>query len=646
MDLTVRYRYFRAVVMLMFCLPFATGKAKDVDSLYCNYCEATRQEKYAMAVELLDIFQQKNYMDVPVVFTRETDKDYMDMVLNFCVATEWYVNGKCLQSLDLAQSSLPLISEDSLLWQFEFYSLMGMDYQLLGDYEKALSCCEKEMEVHEKLRRDEYLSITLNALAVLNTRLNCYARALSYSKNAVEIERKLNRCDRLAVRLGVEADALVGLHQYDSALVCLDEAVALETDLGLVRKADIRKVQKAKVRFLQNQYDDALPILKDAYEDFEQMGDSYYMAVSLVGMADVEGKMNQHGIAMQHYQKAEEICREYGYKSILPDVLERAGNLAVKMGDYERAYWCEKLCQADRDSIASQKMELKLSEMAMQYDALERDNEITLEKEKNHRKVVVIILLSVILLVSIAFAIVEFRLANIRKRRNEELAQTSRNKDRLISIVTHDLRTPVLAQKQMLDNICRNFDKMPAEDVKENCELVKESAHSLNDQITNLAQWVSLRNGKLKNNPIRFSPYRVVKQCVETQSANISAKSLKVHNDIARDTIAFDDMNIVRTVVQNLLSNAVKFSFPEGEIHIGIDDGFLTVTDNGTGISEQRKKEIFEPKKEASSGTAGEKGMGFGLFVCNCLLEEIGSTLKVESEEGVGTKIGFKIHIL
>ena len=634
------------MTVLLLGLPFSVVEAQDIDSLYWNYREAARQEKYALASELLGIFQQKNYMDAPVVFTRETDKDYMDMVLNFCVATEWYVNGKCRQSLDLAQSSLPLIPVDSLLWQFEFHSLMGMNYQLLGDYEKALACCEKEMKVHEKLRRDEYLSITLNTLAVLNSRLECYERALTYSKNAVRIERKLNRSDRLAVRLGVEADIFVGLHQYDSALVCLDEAVALETDLGLIRKADIRKVQKAKVRFMQNQYDDALPILKAAYDDFEQMGDSYYMAVSLVGIADVEGKMNHNDSSMRHYQEAEEICREYGYMSILPDVLERAGDLAVKVGDYERAYRYEKQCQADRDSIASHEMEMRLSEMEKQYDALERDNEIMLEKEKNHRKVVVIILLSVILVVSVAFAIGEFRLAYIRKRRNEELAQTSQNKDRLISIVTHDLRTPVLAQKQMLDNICRNFDKMPAAEVKENCELIKESAHSLNDQITNLAQWVSLRNGKLKNNPVRFNPYRIVRQCVDAQAANIAAKSLKVHNDIAPDAIAFDDMNIVRTVVQNLLSNAVKFSFSEGEIHVAIVDGFLTVSDKGTGISEQRKKEIFEPKKEASSGTAGEKGMGFGLFVCNCLLEEIGSSMKVESKEGVGTKIGFKIHVL
>lgn len=646
MNHVVKRHIKRVVAVLLLGLPFSAVKAQDIDSLYWNYREAQRHERFGLATKLLGIFQQKNYMDAPVVFTRETDRDYMDMVLNFCVATEWYVNGKCLQSLDLAQSSLPLIPEDSLLWQFEFHSLMGMDYQLLGDYEKALSCCEKEMRVHEKLRRDEYLSITLNSLAVLNTRLECYDMALTCLKNAVEIERKLNRRDRLAVRLGVEADVLTCLQQYDSALVCLDEAVTLETDLGLVRKADIRKVQKAKVLFLQNHYDEAYPILKAAYEDFEQLGDLYYMAVALVGIGDVEEKMNQHDSAMQRYKEAERIFRDNGFRSVLPNLLERVGNLAVKMGDFEGAYWCMKRYQSDKDSIASHEMELKLSEMEMKYDALERDNEIVLEKEKNHRKVVVIILLSVILVVSIAFAIVEFRLANIRKRRNDELAQTSQNKDRLISIVTHDLRTPVLAQKQMLDNICRNFDKMPAEDVKENCELIKESAHSLNDQITNLAQWVSLRNGKLKNNPIRFSPYRIVKQCVEAQSANIAAKLLKVHNDIAPDVFAFDDMNIVRTVVQNMLSNAVKFSFAEGEIHIGIEDGFLMVSDKGTGISEQRKKEIFEPKKEASSGTAGEKGMGFGLFVCNCLLEEIGSSLKVESEEGVGTKIGFKIHIL
>lgn len=634
----------RMLVLAVLCALQVGMRAQNVDSLYQVYQHAMRQDRLDAATQLLSVFEQKEYMDAPVVFDASTEKGYMDMVLGFCMATEWFVQGECQSSLELAKQSLDLVHPDSLLWRFEFYSLMGHDYQMMGNLQEALECCKMEMEVHERLGKDEYLSITLNSLAVLNLRLNNYEDALDYASRSVAIERKLGREDRLAVRLGVRADVLTNMDRYDEAALCLDEAMKLDMAGGRERKANIRKIQQALLLVNLTRYAEALSMFREAYAGFVKLEDPYYTATTLVNMASVETKMGRNDQALRHYKEAERLCNQYGYNSILLELYQSIEGFAVSTSNYRMAYEYNKLRQGWLDSIAAQEMKVRLSEMDMKYKAKEQEVMLEMERHKNSRRISLIILLSILTIALIACVVVVFILLSSQKKRNEELALNGRNKDKLISIITHDLRTPVLAQKQMLDNIVHRFDYLSTSEVKENCEMVKESAHSLNDQISNLVQWVSLRNGKMKNILVRYKPRLIVQQCIDGESTRIAMKSLKVINDIPADYVAYDDLNIVRTVVRNLLSNAVKFSYYDGEIHIEIEGERIMVSDNGMGIPADRLKEIFEPRKESVSGTAGEKGMGFGLFVCDALLKEINSSLEVWSEEGNGTKIGFRIH--
>ena len=96
-------------------------------------------------------------------------------------------------------------------------------------------------------------------------------------------------------------------------------------------------------------------------------------------------------------------------------------------------------------------------------------------------------------------------------------------------------------------------------------------------------------------------------------------KSLKVNNEVPKYIMGFDDINVVRLVIQNLLGNAVKFSYPNGEITIkanhDIDIAWISVADNGMGISEAKLEKIFNYMTSSDKGTGGETGTGIGLFV-------------------------------
>ena len=127
----------------------------------------------------------------------------------------------------------------------------------------------------------------------------------------------------------------------------------------------------------------------------------------------------------------------------------------------------------------------------------------------------------------------------------------------------------------------------------------------------------------------------------------VTAKSLKVSNEVSKMLMAHDDANVVRLVMQNLLSNAVKFSYPDGEVSVKAEekDGriWIEVSDNGMGIGEKKLEKIFKFMTSSDSGTGGETGTGIGLFVSKMLVDKIGGEITIESVKDVGTTVRFSV---
>jgi signal transduction histidine kinase len=170
----------------------------------------------------------------------------------------------------------------------------------------------------------------------------------------------------------------------------------------------------------------------------------------------------------------------------------------------------------------------------------------------------------------------------------------------------------------------------------------------LNDRLFNILQWVKgvLEHGTVV--PSDFSIAEVVDKCIQNQAYSFDLKSLKVINEVSPDQIAYDDVSVVSLVLQNLLSNAMKFSYPNGEIHIKAAEKdamfWVSVSDNGMGISEKKLEKIFRFLATSDMGTEGERGTGIGLFVSKQLLDKTGGEIRIESVIDEGTTVRFSVH--
>jgi len=232
------------------------------------------------------------------------------------------------------------------------------------------------------------------------------------------------------------------------------------------------------------------------------------------------------------------------------------------------------------------------------------------------------------------------------KKLNKDLIESNAIKDKLFSIIGHDLRSPVSNVVQMMD-ILGNIDFSSEERFEIIATLKKHSESSL-ETLDNLLQW-----GKAQLQGIRVKsdivfPQIIIERNIEAYSMQAQQKSITIKNLVPENLVVNADSDHLNFIMRNLLSNAVKFTYLSGTVIINasqISDELvcITVQDHGIGMSPENKKTIFKTFPVITPGTANEKGTGIGLMLCKEFVEANGGTISVESTAGKGTTFSFTL---
>lgn len=235
------------------------------------------------------------------------------------------------------------------------------------------------------------------------------------------------------------------------------------------------------------------------------------------------------------------------------------------------------------------------------------------------------------------------------KRRSAELQESNRQKDKLFSIVAHDLRSPFNTVMGFADLLAAGAKTMPPEKVANYAELVRNSAGDVQRLLDNLLTWASIqiREAGPKFTPIRLC--EVSARSLEPLMRTAEEKRVSIVNEITAEQ-ALGDADLVCIVLRNLVSNAIKFSKAGGEVRLNLapaDEGRMirvTVRDDGVGMSQAAMDDLFALKCATSeAGTLGEKGTGLGLYLCRDIVGRHGGELTVDSTAGRGTSIHFTL---
>lgn len=235
------------------------------------------------------------------------------------------------------------------------------------------------------------------------------------------------------------------------------------------------------------------------------------------------------------------------------------------------------------------------------------------------------------------------------KYSTEELRKSNAMKDKLFSIIAHDLRGPVGNLGTSLDVLIDNFDYFYKEVLFENLNELKKSASSAYELLQNLLKWSRSQSNTIEFSPLKFKLKKLVDDNIELLSGMSSEKSIRFETSVDGEIFIQADINMLRTILRNLF-NALKFSFPDSTIFVSAvkkeNMVEVSVKDNGVGIEKENMAKLFVPHEHFTTyGTKNEKGTGIGLNLCKDFVERNGGKIYVESEAGKGTKFIFTVPL-
>ncbi len=236
-----------------------------------------------------------------------------------------------------------------------------------------------------------------------------------------------------------------------------------------------------------------------------------------------------------------------------------------------------------------------------------------------------------------------------QKETEEQLRNLISTKDKLFSIIAHDLRGPLGTIMQLSETVSQR-GALSEEALYTRLQSQKELSQSTFHLLENLLNWAVYNRDQIKYEPTIININQIIRDSIYFIRLRAQQKRILVIEEYADDFTAFADENMVRLVVRNLLSNAVKFTPFDGMIRIEITSDetavHIFIKDSGLGMSaESIEKILSENEFHSTYGTDKEKGSGLGLKLCKNFVELNKGKFIIESEVGVGSEFSFTLPL-
>ena len=241
-------------------------------------------------------------------------------------------------------------------------------------------------------------------------------------------------------------------------------------------------------------------------------------------------------------------------------------------------------------------------------------------------------------------------------RQTEELRKTIAGRDKLYSVIAHDLRSPMASIKMLCKTIMMSIVPKPVpKDVFEMLEMTNRTAEEVFSLLDNLLKWTKSQLGKLSNVPQSVDVVGLVEGVIEVFNPIAESKSIVLAlNSSVEFVNVIVDIEMIKSVVRNLLSNAIKFSHKDTTITIQVEirnipdssdqEVVITVCDKGCGIKEEDQPKLLnEATHFTTFGTNSEEGSGLGLLLCKDFVSKNHGKLWFTSQEGVGSNFSFSL---
>ncbi len=225
------------------------------------------------------------------------------------------------------------------------------------------------------------------------------------------------------------------------------------------------------------------------------------------------------------------------------------------------------------------------------------------------------------------------------EQKNDQLEILNETKEKLFTVVAHDMRSPIAALKTSLDLF--NSNMITTDEFKMLTTQLSVQVNQLWDNLDNLLQWCHSQMAGIITHPTTVKLDKAFAEVTELLHSGIQHKKLQLETGFPNETSVFADLNHVKIILRNLLSNAIKYSNVGGHIKVAChhteEETCITIRDEGKGMTPEQVDNLFTYNKKPVMGTMNEKGSGLGLMLCAEFAQKNRGRISASSVAGEGS---------
>jgi signal transduction histidine kinase len=569
------------------------------------------------------------------------------------LATAYYRIDNFDESLRLYREALDIARrQDNARLQAAITQNMGNTYSDLGEVPDAVDSYLKSLELAEALGDSNTIAVVLDNLGTINTDENNFELAEEYLLKALDMSRDLGNPNYKItnhMNLGI---LYKEMGRYEESQAEYEQAIEIAESIGNVYAPIQARYNLGELLKQMGEFDEAMEYFRSSMEMSRVNNILIGTYYNSGGIGDIHRNRGDFDEAAEMYLESLRIAEQLGSNSLILPALGRLYEAYEESGDTLSAYGYLKEYMAISDSISTREREQALArqESILELRSERERSQLLEETVAGQRWYVIIIsiLLGILLIALVAYALLyrKKRKANqLLEKRTEELSNVNQAKDKLLSVLAHDLRTPLSGLQGVVYLIREKVISKEDMDAALN-EIDSQLQQGINT-LTNYLEWAQNQKNEITADLKNVRLEKILDEAIGEMTKSAQQKNVQIVNRTEPEITVSADPHMMSVILRNLLSNAVKFVDERGSVTIETkeegDRVELSISNDGKGIEPEKLKSIFEPFKRVSRGTREEVGTGLGLSICRDFVEKQGGEISCDSKPGEGTTFTLKL---
>ncbi len=548
---------------------------------------------------------------------------------------------------------------------------IGWIYYRQGQWQKSFEFSELAYDFAVQANDKLQAARLMNNMGALYYEQQNYSRAIQQFKKGYELATEVNDLPTRIRSLNNVALNLVQINQLDSAMAYASKSITLNEHAGSPYLTSFANRVVGDVYLAKGNYDSAQAIYNRSLNMAQTLGVKSFEAGVLHRLGNaylLAGKLDEAESLLLY---SIELCKENGFLDELSKSHRYLGRLYEQKGEIKEAFFHQSQFLVLNDSLLNKSNRDRLELLQEMFEKNLEESELELLKAQNENQAY---RLQTSRGYSIFFAITAFLIGSLGIRlyfmnknvskvntnllvqqqkieeqnlalanQSKQLKEINETKNKLFSILGHDLRGPISQVKSVVDLLLAGH--LEKEEFDELLHVLNKDIDSVNFTLNNTLKWSIAQMEGFRVNPHVFNLREVVDNSLKLLQGSLNEKKISVFNQMGSKVEVFADQDLIDVVIRNILNNAVKFSNAEDSVTIfsetDEDWAYWCVLDQGIGMSEDQIELLLSDKysiTKSRPGTNKEKGSGLGLQLAKEFTRRCGGEISIESHPGHGTK--------